>query len=73
MFISVIPYWEAEGGKLTKMRLCPVEAAMKGHKSEIGLPRLATNLDWVEKFARECAVYGVKLTVAEDGMIDCAW
>lgn len=73
MFISVIPYWEAEGGKLTKLRLIPAEAAMKGHKSEIGLPRLAKNLDWFDTFAASCAPYGVRMHVAEDGIIDCEW
>lgn len=73
MFITMIPYWEAEGGKLKKLRLYPVEAAMKGHKSEIGLPRLATNLDWLPTFAENCTPYGVQLQLAEDGAIDCSW
>jgi hypothetical protein len=46
---------------------------MKGHKSEIGLPRLAKNLDWFDAFAANCAPYGVKMHVAKDGIIDCEW
>ncbi len=73
MFLSVIPYWETERGKLTKLQLLPIELAMKGHHSEIGLPRKATKLDWVNDFAKMCAPYGVKLTVDRKGIINCEW
>ena len=73
MNLTVIPYWETDGKKLTKLQLMPVELVMKGHHSELGLPRKATNLDWVEDFAKICEPYGVRMTVDRKGVINCEW
>ena len=73
MFISVLPIWEAEDGKLTKLRFVPIEIAMEGNKSEIGLPRLARPEAVIDYFAKMCEPYGITLTAAEDRLIDCKW
>lgn len=74
MFLTVIPYWETEGGKLKKLQLMPVEAAMKGNKTERGLPRKATDLSFFEKnLAEMCAPYGVKTSINKKGIIECKW
>lgn len=73
MFQSVIPYWETENGKLTKLTLLPIELAMKGNKSNVGLPRKATDLSFVEKLADISKPFGVDMTVEPDGTVSCAW
>ncbi len=73
MMQSVIPMWETVEGKITAMKLMPIELVRNGHKSEIGLPRKATNLDFIERFAAMSAPYGVKMTVQKDGTVSCKW
>lgn len=74
MFLSVIPIWEADAaGKLTSLCLVPIELAMEGHKSEIGLPRLAKPEAVLDYLGAMSAPFGVTLTAREDGLIDCKW
>ena len=73
MFRSVIPLWETEGTKLMRMTLMPVEMKMDGHKAENGLPRRSYNPEIAEYLAKMCEPYGTKLTLREDGLIDCKW
>lgn len=74
MFLSVIPIWEAEkDGTLKSLRLVPIMGAMEGHKSDIGLPRLIDPDRVVEYLGKMSAPYGVTLTAAADGLIDCKW
>ena len=73
MFQSVIPYWETEGTKLTKLTLMPIEMCMDGHRSEQGLPRRSFNPEIFEYLAKMCEPYGTKLTLGEDGLIKCEW
>lgn len=73
MFLTVLPMWEAEGGKLKSMKLVPVMGAMEGNKSEIGLPRLC-DADKVIKYLGDMsAPYGIELSKDKDGLIDVKW
>lgn len=73
MFRSVIPYWETEGTKLTKLTLMPIEMSMDGHKSENGLPRRSYNPEIAEYLAKMCEPYGTKMKSGKDGLIICEW
>jgi len=73
MFRSVIPYWETEGGKLTKTTLMPIEMKMDGHKSENGLPRRSYNPEIAEYLSGMCKPFGTKITVEKDGLLTCTW
>lgn len=70
---SVIPCWETEGTKLTKLTLMPVEMCMNGHKSEIGLPRRSYNREIVDYLAEMCREYGTQIKLEENGLITCEW
>lgn len=70
---SVIPYWETEGTKLTKLTLLPIEMTMQGNKSEIGLPRRSENPEIAEYLAKMCEPYGTKIKMEKDGTISCLW
>ena len=73
MFRSVIPYWETDGTKLTKMTLLPIEMSMDGNKSRQGLPFISNNPEIGEYLAAMCAPYGTKITQNEDGTLSCTW
>ena len=75
MALTIVPYWETdENGQMTKLQLLPIELDMKGHHSDRGLPRKATDLAWFkEEFAAMCAPMGISFSVREDGIIDCFW
>ena len=73
MFQSVIPYWEAENGQLKSLRLYPIRLSMTGNKSEIGLPRLEKNAEFMSDFVMRCERYGTKLRKNPDGSYECYW
>ena len=73
MFRSVIPYWETEGTKLTKMTLLPIEMSMDGNKSQQGLPFISNNPEIGEYLAGMCAPCGTKITPNDDGTPSCSW
>ena len=73
MFEAVIPYWESENGKIKSLTLYPISLAMGGNKSELGLPRLATELDFFDDFIRRSAEYGTKIEKMPDGTLKCSW
>lgn len=73
MFQTVIPYWEMKDGKLIRLELLPVESKMSGHKSEVGLPRRATDLEFIDHLAELSSDYGVRMKVREDGIVECEW
>lgn len=73
MFQTVIPYWETKDKKIIKLELLPVECKMAGHKSEIGLPRRATDLAFIEHLTEMSADYGVRMNVGKDGIVTCEW
>ncbi|MBQ4160713.1 MAG: CapA family protein [Clostridia bacterium] len=73
MFRAVIPYWETDGTKMTKLVLMPIEMKMDGHKSENGLPRRSYNPEIYEYLKNMSEPYGTKLTLRDDGLIECEW
>ncbi len=73
MFRAVIPYWEMEDGKMTKLLLMPIEMKMDGHKSENGLPRKYIGTEIYEYIKEMSAPYGTKMTLRDDGLIECNW
>ncbi len=73
MFRSVIPYWETDGTRLTKLTLMPIEMIMDGHKSDSGLPRRSYNPEIAEYLAKMCEPYGTKIKFEKDGLITCEW
>ncbi|MBQ6875010.1 MAG: CapA family protein [Lachnospiraceae bacterium] len=73
MFRAVIPCWETEGTKLTKITLMPIEMKMDGHGSETGLPRFSDNPEIAEYLAKMCEPYGTKIVREEDGTLRCEW
>ena len=70
---TVIPCWETEGTKLTKLTLVPVEMPMEGNKAEWGLPRFSKDPRILELLQRICQPYGTSLTLTENGLIECKW
>ena len=73
MFLSVIPLWEREGGKLKSLRLVPLELSMKGNHAVVGLPRLAKPEKVLSYLGEMSRPYGVTLRADEDGLITCIW
>ncbi len=73
MFRSVIPCWETEGTKLISLKLLPIEMIMDGNGSESGLPRISSNPEIYEYFAKMCEPYGTRLTMEADGTISVSW
>ena len=73
MFLTVLPMWEAEGGKLKSMKLIPIMGAMEGNKSEIGLPRLCDAEKVISYLGEMSAPYGITLSKDKDGLIDVKW
>ncbi len=73
MFRSVIPYWETEGSKMTKLTLMPVEMKMDGHKSENGLPRFSRNPEIATYLGNMSEAFGTKIVMGSDGILTCSW
>ena len=73
MFESVIPYWETENGHLKSLRLYPIRLSMTGNRSEIGLPSLEKEAEFMEAFAMRCERYGTRLSKNPDGSYECRW
>ena len=73
MLISVIPYWETENGKLTKLTLMPFEIYSNGDEPESGLPRKCDGKEVYDYLSEMCIPYGTKLTLEDDGTIRCKW
>ena len=74
MFLTVIPLWETEEGKLKSLKLLPVELKMRGNKSEVGLPRRAENPEKIFNYiAQMSKPYGVTMKLSGDGLIECFW
>lgn len=63
MFESVVPYWEAEDGKLTKLQLLPVELGFGQPRSHGGLPHPEPDGGILERLAEMSAPWGTKITV----------
>lgn len=73
MFRAVIPYWETEGTRLTKLTLLPIEMVMRGHKSEIGLPRRSDNPEICSYLSEMCKPFGTRIVREPNGLLTCTW
>jgi len=70
---TVIPYWEMEDGKMTKLELLPITCYKNSKNHSLsGLPVVNANVGIAERLAKLSAPYGVKMTVV-DGIIQCEW
>ena len=67
MYESIIPYWEVEDGKLTRMILLPIEEQFALPRSRGGWPCKETTRGIMERFAKMCAPWGVEISIAPDG------
>ena len=72
MFQTVVPVWEMEDGRLTNLKLFPVDAKMKGQKNEIGLPFPAQDDDIFNRLSEMSKPYGVSMR-KNGKYIECAW
>ena len=67
MFESVIPYWEVEDGKLTCIKLMPVELRFDEHRSTGGWPRPKYDAGIIERLAKMSADFGTRIEIDENG------
>lgn len=65
MFESVIPYWEAEDGVLTKLELLPIELHFGLPRSRNGWPRPYYNGNILERLAKMSERYGTKIDIVD--------
>ena len=69
---AIIPYWEMENGKLTKLELLPITCYKQNNKSVSGLPVVNFDTNIAERLVELSKPYGVDMEV-ENGIIHCKW
>jgi len=69
---TVVPYWEMEDGKLTKLELLPLELPLGGNHSIQGLPKPVKEPEFFERLKALSEPYGTKMELV-DGIIRCSW
>ncbi|MBR5295604.1 MAG: CapA family protein [Clostridia bacterium] len=67
MLESVIPLFEMEDGKLTKMELMPIELQFEEPVWRRGNPVFSAKHGIIERLAEMCLPYGTKITIDERG------
>ncbi len=67
MFESVIPCWEAENGKLTSMKLMPIELRFDEYRSTGGWPRPKYDAGILERLAEMSKPFGTQIDIDENG------
>ena len=65
MYEAVIPYWEAEDGKLTKLVLMPIELNFDKGRSMGGWPRPKYDSGILERLAQMSKPYGTRIEIRE--------
>lgn len=68
MLEAVIPYFEIEDGKLTRLELLPIELGFDKPRYRMGDPCVCTDQGIIERFSEMSAPYGTKITVNERGV-----
>lgn len=68
MFEAIVPYWEMEDGKLTKLVLMPVELNFDKSRSMGGWPRPKYDDGILERLAEMSEAYGTKIDIDENGL-----
>lgn len=72
MLLSVIPYWETDGGRLISLRLLPVEVSRHEGQHLEGLPKIAKDVSFIAHLAEISKPYGVNIEM-KDGYAECTW
>lgn len=72
MLETVVPYWETENGKITKLELLPIEVVTDGIQGLRGLPRVAKDPYFMERLNKLSEPFGVQITM-KDGVGVCKW
>lgn len=67
MLESVIPYFEIENGKLTKLELFPIELGIGQPRYRIGTPTFCSHRGIVERLDKMSRPYGTTITVDHRG------
>lgn len=67
MLEAVIPYFEFDDGRLTKLELLPIQLGVGLPRYRIGDPVFAPDRGIIERYAAMSLPYGTKITVNEDG------
>jgi poly-gamma-glutamate synthesis protein (capsule biosynthesis protein) len=67
MYESVIPYWEAENGELTRMIFMPIEEMFALPRSRSGWPMKNTSANVIERFAEMSKPFGMDIRI-ENGL-----
>ena len=68
MFEAFVPYWESENGKLTKIRLMPVELGYGKPRSQGGVPAPKYDAGILERLREMSRPYGTEIVIGEDGI-----
>ncbi len=64
---SVVPYFEMEDGKLTRLELMPIELGFNDPRWQVGWPRPACDKGIIERLQQLSAPYGTKINI-ENGL-----
>ncbi len=67
MFQAVIPFWEREDGKLKSVEFLPIELEMDRESGSQGLPRIAQDVSFMQKFADMSSSFGTQI-ICDDGV-----
>ena len=67
MLESVIPYFEIEDGKLTRLELMPIELHFDDPVWRSGNPRFSNRYGIIERLAEMSALYGTKIIIDDRG------
>lgn len=65
MYEAIVPYWEAEDGKLTKLVLLPIELGFGRPRSQSGWPEPNKNAGILERLAQMSEAYGTKIDIVD--------
>jgi poly-gamma-glutamate synthesis protein (capsule biosynthesis protein) len=68
MLEAVIPYFEFENDRLTRLELLPIELGFDQPRYRIGDPHICTDRGIIQRFAEMSAPYGTEITVNEAGI-----
>ncbi len=67
MFESVIPYWEIEDGKMTRLELMPILLKFDAPRSRYGMPQINKNAGIIEKLIELSKPFGTDIII-KDGI-----
>lgn len=68
MFCTVIPYFEVKDGRVTSLEMLPVELGFDETDDRRGIPLVAKDLYFVDKFKELSEVFGTKMSL-QNGII----